>query len=375
MMRRGWVLSGIGLLVVAGALFLSGRMPGVGRKREPITLGAVLSLTGPGTFIGTEVRDGLQLAIDEINARGGINSRPLKLVIEDSRSVADGGVEAFKKLEQNSHPDLMVGVTGIVVSALVPLAEEYQVPFIGLVSGSPRETFKDKRWSFRLWQSSESVASSVLSLLERLDVKDLAILYLNDPYGNGVSQKVKPLVEAKGGTVVMVPFDPKATKPENFQEAVSQLAGTKAVFVIGWDPHLKAAFTALRTAQYPGLIFGPETATLPEVRKIPEAQGVYVPAPAIYNPNFIFAKELEHKYVARYQKPLTHYAAKGYDMLILLSGLLEDQPISRENIRSILDGGFVYSGCFGPLNAKPGDHDLPHELYPAQIENGEIKYL
>jgi len=58
----------------------------------------------------------------------------------------------------------------------------------------------------------------------------------------------------------------------------------------------------------------------------------------------------------------------------ILAGLWEDEEISRERVKSLLDEGFTYSGVFGMVNVRPGEHDISFPLYPAQIINGEVKY-
>ena len=367
----------IGILVVAGVVMIRWGLPRHPQPRgAPIVVGAVLSMSGAGEFIGAEVQHGFQLALDELNARGGVNGRPLKVVIEDSRSDPDEGKQAFQRLEQTVHPLLTLAVTSTVVTAIAPLAEEQHVPFIGLITGITEQFFKGKHWSFRTYTTTESLVAGALVPLERLKIKRLGILYLDDPYGQSMSRYTQQLFESKGGTVVLEPFSPKATHAEDLAPHVAKLSTLEAIFVVGWDPHLKAAFIALREAQYPGVILAPDTATLPDVRQIPEATGVYVPAPAIYNPNFIFAREVKEKYEARYQRPFTHYAAKGYDFLMMLAQLLEGRPVSRESIRDALEGGFVYSGVFGILSPKRGSHELGHSLSPAQIKaHGELKYF
>ena len=93
-----------------------------------------------------------------------------------------------------------------------------------------------------------------------------------------------------------------------------------------------------------------------------------------YNPDFLFAKEAMEKYRARYKKTGNYLILLGYDVLKLLSDLLEDKDITRENIKHILNSGFIYSGAFGNVKLIKGEHDISFPLYPARIENGEIKY-
>jgi hypothetical protein len=54
---------------------------------------------------------------------------------------------------------------------------------------------------------------------------------------------------------------------------------------------------------------------------------------------------------------------------------LEDEEVSRERMKSLLEQGFIYPGVFGDLDVKPGEHDIVFPLHPAQIVDGEVKYL
>ena len=64
-----------------------------------------------------------------------------------------------------------------------------------------------------------------------------------------------------------------------------------------------------------------------------------------------------------------------YKELIICPRLLEDKEVSRESMRSLLEEGFIYPGVFGDLDVKPGQHDIDFPLHPAQIVEGEVKYL
>ena len=77
-------------------------------KKEPIKIGAILSLSGPGESYGKDVREGMVLAVDEINSWGGINGRYIELIIEDSKTNPQEGKKAFNKIEADHHPLLYV---------------------------------------------------------------------------------------------------------------------------------------------------------------------------------------------------------------------------------------------------------------------------
>jgi hypothetical protein len=59
----------------------------------------------------------------------------------------------------------------------------------------------------------------------------------------------------------------------------------------------------------------------------------------------------------------------------MLTGLLKGQEITRENVRNLLEKGFTYPRVPGYVDLKPGEHDIVHPLFPAQIVDGELRYL
>ena len=69
-----------------------------------ITIVANLPITGPGSGIGIEERDGLQLAVDQLNSSGGINDRNIELIIVDNETDLDKAKELFLETEQAHEP-------------------------------------------------------------------------------------------------------------------------------------------------------------------------------------------------------------------------------------------------------------------------------
>ena len=89
---------------------------------EPIQIAALTSLTGNFAPWGIQVEDGMQLAVDEINAEGGVDGRQLELVVADDQSVAEEGISQLERLVE----DGVVAVGGIISSdvGLVPVGED-----------------------------------------------------------------------------------------------------------------------------------------------------------------------------------------------------------------------------------------------------------
>ena len=124
-----WSLIGAGVVVIAVGVFFALKI----HEEDPIKIGAIISLTGPASHL-VDVRDSMELAVEEVNAWGGINGRKLDLIVEDSRSSPEAAKKAFDRIEALDHPLLYVSVTSVVSSALSPLAKKNRVVLVGLVA-------------------------------------------------------------------------------------------------------------------------------------------------------------------------------------------------------------------------------------------------
>lgn len=347
---------------------------GCTEQKDNIIIGAILTMTGAGANIGEDVSNGLNLAIEEINSRGGINGRMIELIVEDCKTDADESIKIFNNMEANNSPHIYLTITSLISLAIAPLAEENSAPHVVLVSAADHdELIGNGEWVFRTFSTTEDEIPPLISIAEDKGLQSMGILYLDNGYGQAVSALMKEEFEKIGGTVMMDPMPAEG----NFTEELSKYLELDVIYVIGFDPHIIKGFEKIRELDYNGTVFGPATTTLPGVRSIPEAEGVYAPAPLVYKQDFLFAQEVKSKYEAKYDKPFSHYAGQGYNFIKILEGLLEDQEdVSRATIQKVFEQDFSYGGVFGTLNtAGKRRHEMGFDLVSAQIINGEVNYL
>ena len=116
---------------------------------SPIKIGALTSLTATFTPWGVHARDGMQLAVDEINAAGGVDGRMLELIVVDDQSNAEEGVSGFERLVE----DGVVAIGGTISSdvglATARVAEELETPLFLIKAGSGAILTQDSRYTFR----------------------------------------------------------------------------------------------------------------------------------------------------------------------------------------------------------------------------------
>jgi branched-chain amino acid transport system substrate-binding protein len=121
-----------------------------GRADAPVVIGALTSLTGPFTPYGVQALAGMQLAVDEVNAAGGVDGRPVELVDVDDRNDPD---RAATELERMVEQDGVVAVGGVISSSVgvvtAEVAEDLGVPLLVVKAGSEAVLTAASRHTFR----------------------------------------------------------------------------------------------------------------------------------------------------------------------------------------------------------------------------------
>ncbi len=94
---------------------------------QPIQFGAILPLTGPGGLIGTQQMRGIQFAIDQANAKGGVRGHKIEVLFEDNQAKPDQSVLSFNKLVDLQHVSLIFTAFSGPSLAMAPLATRKKI--------------------------------------------------------------------------------------------------------------------------------------------------------------------------------------------------------------------------------------------------------
>ena len=179
---RGTLAAAIAL----GAAVLSGPAAADdGITADTIVFGQAAVLEGPASALGTGMRTGLQAAFEEINSKGGVHGRKLKLTSVNDGYEPDRAITATKKLIEEDKVFALVGAVGTPTSAAAqPIATAAKVPFIGAFTGAGflRNPKLDNVINIRASYGAETEAW-VRHLTEDLKVSKIAIFYQDDAFG------------------------------------------------------------------------------------------------------------------------------------------------------------------------------------------------
>jgi len=204
-MRRVGIFASV---IILSLTFISGAIA------QEIKIGTLLAHTGPLKEFGPNIQNGTVLAAKQMAAAG----FDIKLIHEDSETSAIPATNAAKKLVEI---DRVVAIIGALASGVtIPVAESVTIPagviMVSPASTSPLVTFlpsdEGKDFLFRTCPS-DSLQGVIAGKLAASFNKTAAVLYVNNPYGQGLAEQFKASFEKRGGKVLaMVPHDEKAAE-------------------------------------------------------------------------------------------------------------------------------------------------------------------
>lgn len=310
-------------LVATAALTLVWALPAIAQEaeQEPVRIGAIVSTTGGLASLGIAERDGILLAQKVVNAAGGIDGRPLEVIVEDDSSNPDAAMSKISTLVHSEGVKAVVGPTGIAQTvAIGALTQASQVPLLAFTGlGPPVEA--SRNCVLHLTPAQELNARALLSYVRDNGGKRAGVLH-DSGYGQVIWGAMSKLGTEYGVEFVQVEkFELSAT------DATAQAAKIKAA-----EPDmvivLSSQGTGFRNLRQVGMtqpivaVHG--TALYEVVRSMGEA------ADNIVHAEFLIAEDplpnqadFVKAFTQEYGRPPKHFEAAGWDAVMAVAEALK----------------------------------------------------
>jgi branched-chain amino acid transport system substrate-binding protein len=191
-------------LVVASGLIVS--IPSQAQQAESC-IGASVPLTGAASFGGEAIKMGAEIAIDEINAKGGVLGKKLTLIPYDDSGQPPKGVDNVRRIALSDNCIAMLGGyhSGVQLAMRDPVAQ-VGIPYVGTTAGATtiiEQENGQNKWMFRVSAKDKWVAQFLVEqAVTRSKNKKIALLYENTGWGNGGKPDVEAAMKAKGLNLV-----------------------------------------------------------------------------------------------------------------------------------------------------------------------------
>ncbi|SMD12298.1 ABC transporter substrate-binding protein [Sporomusa malonica] len=307
-------------------------------------IGVVSYLTGGGAAYGEAIKQGLELARDEINAKGKVK---IELLFEDSKGDKNEAINATNKL---IHKDNVVGIIGPTLSgemfAVGPIASQAGVPIMG--TSTTAEGITDiGDYVFRnALPESLAIPHAVKKAKEKLGLKKVAVMYSNN--NDWAVSGFKTFEQAiKDNGMETITVETFADKDTDFSAQLTKIAALKpdAIMVAGL---YQEAALILKKAREIGItvpIVGNNGFNSPQLIKSGgnAAEGVVVASPWYPGKDDEKVKKFVAAYKAKYGKEPDQFAAQSYDALYIMAEALEkagtttDRKKLRDSLANVKD--------------------------------------
>jgi branched-chain amino acid transport system substrate-binding protein len=203
---------------------------------EPIRIGMLTDLTSNFTPWGVQVRDGMLMAAEEINAAGGVDGRMIEIVEADSQDDPDAAVEAIERLAE----DGVVAIGGVISSGVaVPgaaLAEELQIPMFIVKGGSDAVLTADSRFTFRTCLPAAPMdAGPILQYAEEQGLSSVGAIIADYAWGQSINAALQATFE---GSDVAIQIETAPVPETDFTTALRALQdfGAEMIVATGHPP-------------------------------------------------------------------------------------------------------------------------------------------
>jgi branched-chain amino acid transport system substrate-binding protein len=358
----------------------------VAAANEPYVVGAVVSESGPASTLGRPAADSITMAVDEINAAGGVDGHPLQLTILDDQSDPATAVTALRKL-LDTHPVAVLGSSGTPTSlAMVSVATAAGVPLISLGSSAQIiEPAAERHWIFKIPVADTFIAQRLQQSLKAHNLLRVAVVYRDDDYGKTGLAHFEETGKAAGFQVV----DAEAIAP-TATDATTQLTHVKAS-----NPQAVLIWTTLPSATVVAHGYRELGLTYPLYFSEGSANPIFLAQAAGAVDGALFATEkaavadaipasdpqkrvLTHyatEFAKRYPKdgPPSIFGGFGYDAVYVLAEGLRHAHAGGAKLRDALEH-VSYVGVSGSFRTSPTDHNgLGLDAVElTQVENGKF---
>ena len=331
------ILSGLGQL--AGVLAAATVIASVAHAQQEILIGYHGPMTGPASWVGLGGRDGAQLAIDEINAGGGVNGRKIRMIsYDDAAKPSEAEAVAKKMIESDKVFAILGGGVSNVAIVVGDEAHRAKVPYFNGTGASPKIIDAQSRWVFSgaTIDVRDISQNEAVFIGEYLKVKKVAVMNASDEFSQSLADSVVKAIKERYSIEVTTQqkYNPGDT---DFSSQLLAVKQTNPEYILMFGLYVEAA-RAIRQSRELGIRtpFKGDTSMMNSGLLTvagPAAEGLIVEyVPLYFNGNKV--KDMV-EFEARFKKKFPTY------------------PVDRPNYVDVYNYGNMYALAEGMKRAGP----------------------
>ena len=361
MSKKIWiVLAAVSAIVVMGILISNN----LTKTTSSVTFGATFPLTGEVASYGQKAKRGIEIALEEVNAGGGLLGKQVEVDFQDDKNDKKEAVSIVNKFVSINKYPVVFGSAGSGVSlAICPITSKRKVIQISPISSSALLSTQGGDYFFRTVPADDQQADILADHVIKSGVKKIAIVYTNNSWGKPLAEGFKEKFIASGGEVLAE--EGVQENANDFRTVLSKIKQIDALEAIVSPTYPKEGGVLVRQAKELGLtlkLFGGDNWGSPEFREIAgsSAEGVVYTAPA-QRTSTAYA-DFANKYEQKYGEAPDVFGAYSYDAFMAIAKAVQQaQSVESEKIRQALLN-ITFEGVSGKIKFNKNG-DLDSEAY------------
>lgn len=362
------------------------------KDKEPIKIGAFFALSGPAAAIGTPTKLVAEMVVEKINKEGGINGRPLELVIGDTESDAAKAATIAKKFIHSDKVAAIIGPTrtdtGMAVKKIV---EEAGMPTFMTVGGDPvimgGEKFGSFNYVFKSPQRSSTAVKRLYMYLKDKKMTKVALLTATDGFGKDGARWLEKLAPDYGLKIVASEsFGPKDT---DMTAQLTKIKNAKPQAIVCWTIGPAGAIVSKNKLQ-----LGIKTPLfqchgLPDPKYIElagkAAEGDRMPSTKLMAVNELPDKDPQKPVIKEFIKlyqdkgydkqfPINTHSGYAWDAILIVANGMKKAGTDPKKLKEAIEQTKGYVGVSGIYSLTPEDHNGldVDSMVIVQVKNGKF---
>lgn len=338
-------------------------------------IGAVVPLSGGQDPYGQEVKSGLTLALEEVNANGGINGKTMDILFEDDKSDEKVAVDRFNELTKGGQVHFIIGgITSNEALAIAPVCNQKKVVCLSPTASSPKLS-GIAPYFFRNYPS-DTLEGHVMAeyAVRKMKLRSVAIVYVDNEYGQGLDSVFKQRFTELQGQVTAEKAYPKGTT--DFAPIIKEIKASPpdAIYLPGYYDEIASALKEIQAQKLNVKLISSGGFASPRVLETAgdAAEGVVFPQPP-YDPKS--TDHLIESFVSAYKKKFYSepdvYAAYAYDSLKIAAKAISSCAKYPDDLRERIADISGYKGITGDISFDSnGDVDITPRIF--EVKGGQF---
>ena len=356
---------GMVVLGVLMAVFLAGTFA---QAAEPLKIGAILSVTGPASFLGAPEARTLEMLVAETNKKGGVMGRQIQLIVKDSGASPEKAFSFAKQLIEEEKVFAIIGPSTSGESMKIKsLAEEGKTILLSCAAAE-EIVIPVAKYVFKTPQKDRDVVIRIFQQMNKMKISKIGVLSSNTGFGKGGKGMIETLAPQHGITIVANEVYDKAAS--DLTAEVTKIKAANVQAIVNWSIEPAQAIV-IKNARQIGLkvpIF--QSHGFGNIKYVEAAgaaaEGVMFPAGRLLVADVLPKSNPQRELLLKYKKDYMSFCSgeecstfggHAYDaFLILMKGIEKAKSTDKEAVRTAIENLKGVVGTAGIFNFSPTDH-------------------